>query len=99
MTRVTDGASLWLEPMTSGAPVELRLEGIDAREICSAWGPQAKKALAELVLGQQVSVKTVDRDMPGRTLGTVYLGAQNINKTLVQEGHAWSWRYKYDRGP
>jgi endonuclease YncB( thermonuclease family) len=99
VSRVTDGDSLWLEPLTAGAPVELRLEGIDAPEICQAWGPQAKQALAELVLGQQVSVKTVGRDTHGRTLGTVYLGTQNINKTLVQEGHAWSSRYKFDRGP
>ena len=99
VTRVTDGDSLWLEPLSPGAPVELRLEGIDAPEICQAWGPEAKRALAELVLGQQVSVKTVGRDTHGRTLGTVFLGTQNINKTLVQEGHAWSTRYKYDRGP
>jgi endonuclease YncB( thermonuclease family) len=99
VTRVTDGDSLWLEPLSPAAPVELRLQGIDAPEICQAWGPQAKQALAELVLGQQVSVKTVGRDTHGRTLGTVYLGTQNINKTLVQEGHAWSTRYKYDRGP
>jgi endonuclease YncB( thermonuclease family) len=99
VTHVTDGDSVWIEPATAGAPVELRLEGIDAPEICQAWGPEAKKALAELVLGQQVSVKTSGRDTHGRTLGTLFLGTQNINKTLVQEGHAWSHRYKYDRGP
>jgi endonuclease YncB( thermonuclease family) len=99
VARVTDGDSLWIEPAAPAAPVELRLQGIDAPEICQAWGPEAKQALADLVLGRQVSVKTVGRDMHGRTLGTVYLGAQNINKTLVQEGHAWSSRYKYDRGP
>jgi endonuclease YncB( thermonuclease family) len=99
VSRVTDGDSLWIEPPAPAAPVELRLEGIDAPEICQAWGPEARQALAELVLGQQVSVKTSGRDTHGRTLGTVFLGTQNINKTLVQEGHAWSMRYKYDRGP
>ena len=99
VTRVTDGDSLWVEPTAPGAPVELRLEGIDAPEICQAWGVEAKQALSELVLGQQVSVKTVGRDTHGRTLGTLYLGTQNINKLMVQEGHAWSTRYKYDRGP
>jgi endonuclease YncB( thermonuclease family) len=99
VSRVTDGDSLWIEPPAPAAPVELRLEGIDAPEICQAWGPEAKQALAELVLGQQVSVKTSGRDTHGRTLGTVFLGTQNVNKTLVQEGHAWSMRYKYDRGP
>ena len=99
VTRVTDGDSLWIELAAPGAPVELRLEGIDAPEICQAWGPEARQALADLVLDQQVSVKTVGRDTHGRTLGTLYLGTQNINKLMVQEGHAWSTRYKYDRGP
>lgn len=99
VVRIVDGDSLWLEPAAAAAPVELRLEGIDAPEICQAWGPEAKKALAELVQGKDVSVKTVGRDTYGRTLGTLYLGEQNINKLMVQEGHAWSTRYKYDRGP
>jgi len=99
VTHVTDGDSLWVEPAAPAAPVELRLEGIDAPEICQAWGPDARAALSELVLGKEVSVKTVGRDTYGRTLGTVYLGTQNINKLMVQEGHAWSTRYKYDRGP
>lgn len=99
VVRVTDGDSLWLEPVAPGAPVELRLEGIDAPEICQAWGPEARSALAEWVLGQQVRVKTVGRDTHGRTLGTVYLDARNINQRMVEEGHAWSSRFKYDRGP
>jgi micrococcal nuclease len=99
VTRVTDGDSLWLQPTEQGPPVELRLEGIDAPEICQAWGVEARQALAELVLNRSVSVKTVGRDTHGRTLGTLYLDGRNINKALVQEGHAWSTRYKYDRGP
>jgi endonuclease YncB( thermonuclease family) len=99
VTRVIDGDSLWVEPPAPAAPVELRLEGIDAPEICQAWGPEAKQALAELLLGKQVIVKTVGRDSYGRTLGTVYLDTQNINKLMVQEGHAWRTRYRYDRGP
>lgn len=99
VSRVVDGDSLWVEPAAPAAPVELRLEGIDAPEICQAWGPEAKRALADLVQGKQVSVRTVGRDTHGRTLGTLFLGEQNINKLLVQEGHAWSSRYKYDRGP
>ena len=99
VTRVIDGDSLWVEPPAPAAPVELRLEGIDAPEICQAWGPEAKQALAELVQGRQVSITTVGRDSYGRMLGTVYLDTRNINKLMVQEGHAWSTRYKYDRGP
>ena len=99
VVRVTDGDSLWIEPSPPGAPVELRLQDIDAPEICQAWGPEAKRALQDLVLNKSVRVQVSGRDVHGRTLGTVYLDTLNVNKTLVQEGHAWSHRYKYDRGP
>ena len=99
VVRIVDGDSLWLEPAAPAAPVELRLEGSDPPEGFPARGPPAAKARAGLVQGKEVSVKTVGRDTYGRTLGTLYLGEQNINKLMVQEGHAWSTRYKYDRGP
>lgn len=99
VTHVTDGDSLWLEPAAGGAPVQLRLLGIDAPESCQAWGPEATQALSERVLHRQVSVKTVGRDSYGRTLGTVYLDDMNINKLMVQEGDAWSTRTRYDHGP
>jgi len=99
VVRVTDGDSLWLEPSPPGAPVELRLQDIDAPEICQPWGPEAKRALQDLVLNKAVSVRVSGRDTHGRTLGTLYLDSLNVNKTLVQDGHAWSSRYKYDRGP
>lgn len=99
VTHVTDGDSLWLKPDGGGAPVQLRLLGIDAPESCQAWGPEATHALADWVLQRHVVVKTVGRDTYGRTLGTVYLDGRNINKAMVQEGHAWSTRTRYDRGP
>lgn len=99
VTRVVDGDSVWLAPAGGGAPVELRLVGIDAPEICQPWGPQARDALAEQVLGRQVRVKTVGRDTFERTLGTLFVDGRNVNQWLVQEGHAWSARYRYDRGP
>lgn len=99
VSRVTDGDSLWLEPVPPGAPVQLRLQGIDAPEICQAWGPQARAALSDWVLGRTVRVKTSGLDTHGRTLGTVYLDERNINQAMVEEGHAWSSRFKYDRGP
>jgi endonuclease YncB( thermonuclease family) len=99
VSRVTDGDSLWLTLASSGQPLQLRLLGIDAPEICQPWGEQAKQALAELVLGKQVTVHTQGQDTYGRTLATVFVDAVNVNKTLVQEGHAWSTRYKFDRGP
>jgi micrococcal nuclease len=99
VTRVTDGDSVWLAPVPAGAPVELRLQDIDAPEICQAWGVQARQALADLVLHKSVSVRVSGHDSYGRTLGTLFLDTLNVNKTMVQEGHAWSSRYRFDRGP
>ncbi len=99
VTRVTDGDSLWLEPSAGGAPVQLRLQDIDAPEICQPWGAEAKQALQQLVLKKAVSVRVSGRDTHGRTLGTLYLDTLNVNRSMVQEGHAWSNRYKFDRGP
>jgi endonuclease YncB( thermonuclease family) len=99
VTRVIDGDSLWLAPSAGGAPVELRLQDIDAPEICQPWGTEAKQALQELVLKKAVSVRVSGRDTHGRTLGTLYLDTLNVNRSMVQEGHAWSNRYKFDRGP
>jgi endonuclease YncB( thermonuclease family) len=97
--RVVDGDSLWLAPADGAAPIEVRLKGIDAPEICQAHGTTAKAALEELVAGQAVRARLEGRDTHGRQLGTVFVGERNINRVLVQEGHAWSARYKWDRGP
>lgn len=98
--RVTDGDSLWLRPADGKAPVEVRLAGIDAPEICQEGGPAARDFLAELVLNKAVRLElSATRDAHGRTLGTVHLGELVVNRRLVEEGQAWSQRYKWDRGP
>lgn len=97
--RVIDGDSLWLVPAAGGAPIELRLQGIDAPEICQAHGAEAKAALQELVANRTVRVRVDGRDVHDRQLGTVFVGERNVNRLMVQEGHAWSMRYKWDRGP
>ena len=38
VTHVTDGDSLWVRPASGGAPRQIRLQGIDAPEICQAFG-------------------------------------------------------------
>lgn len=98
VTRVVDGDSLWLTP-AAGPPLEVRLVGIDAPEGCQAGGPESRRALEELVLRRTVSVRSEGRDDFGRTLGTVMLEGVNINQRLVEEGQAWSYRFKWDQGP
>jgi hypothetical protein len=99
VTKVTDGDSLWLQPSVQGPAVEVRLVGIDAPEICQAWGTQARDALKTLVEGKQVTLRVAGLDEYRRTLGTLVFDGLNVNTRLVEEGHAWSIRTKWDRGP
>lgn len=99
VTKVTDGDSLWLQPSVQGPALEVRLVGIDAPEICQAWGTQARDALKALVEGRQVTLQVTGLDDYRRTLGTLVIDGLKVNTRLVEEGHAWSIRTKWDRGP
>lgn len=98
VTHVTDGDTLWVRP-EGGAPVKVRLQGIDAPERCQAWGPQSREALAARVLRRQVAVRTRAQDDYHRTIGTVELDGHDVAAWLVREGHAWSQRYRKSLGP
>ncbi len=102
VTKVIDGDSLIVERSVKdgkSVPIEVRLEGIDAPEGCQAGGPEAREALRAFVDGKRVSLEVKGKDSYGRTLATLRVGALNINERLVAEGHAWSTRFKWDKGP
>ena len=103
VARVIDGDSLWVQPAAGGAPIEVRLLGIDAPEICQEGGREARAFLTELVAGGAVQLRvprgSAGRDEYGRTLARLRVGEVDVNRRLVEEGHAWSQRYKWDRGP
>ena len=98
VTRVTDGDSLWIE-VGRKPPLEVRLRDIDAPEICQDGGDDARRALADLALGQRVVLRSDGVDRYGRTLGAVSVGGVDVATRLVEEGHAWSIRTRWDRGP
>ena len=98
VSKVTDGDSLWLTPPGQPA-IEVRLRDIDAPEICQPWGAEARQALVELALNQPASLTTSGRDVHGRMLGVVKVGAVDLGRRMVEEGHAWSARTRWDLGP
>ena len=98
INRVTDGDSLWLQP-AGKAPIEVRLRDIDAPEMCQAYGTDAKKALEQIALGKTATLTTGTLQLNQPSAGIVTVDGQSISKWMVAEGHAWSTRYKYDRGP
>jgi endonuclease YncB( thermonuclease family) len=88
-----------VRPATGGAPVTVRLEGIDAPEICQPHGPQSREALASRLLRQPVTVNTQRRDDYDRLLGRVQLHGDDAGAWMVERGHAWSYRHRGDAGP
>jgi micrococcal nuclease len=98
VTRVIDGDTLVVQ-VANQAPLTVRIRDIDAPEICQAHGPEAKQALEEYALGKTVQLTTHARDSHGRTIGTLVADGQSLGTRMVQEGHAWSVRVKWDNGP
>jgi micrococcal nuclease len=101
VTRVVDGDTLWV--MTAdpnAAPLVVRLEGIDAPERCQSGGPEAADAMTKIALGRQVVLQVKARDSHGRLVARALRdGEFDLGDRLVRDGHAWSARYRYDRGP
>ena len=99
VSRVVDGDTLWVKTAADAEPAVVRIEGIDAPESCQPGGSEATQALTKLALNRTVTVKIAARDDYGRTVGKVYDGTLDVGDRMVRDGHAWSIRYKYDRGP
>ena len=99
VTYVVDGDSVWVRPLQGGKPVRIRLDGIDAPEICQSGGDTARNALRRRVLGRQVVVEGKSRDDYGRLLARTMLDGDDVGARMVKDGHAWSYRYRGSAGP
>lgn len=99
VTHVTDGDTVWVRLRSGGAPLQVRVQGIDAPEICQPWGPQARDALARRVLHRQVQLQTRGRDAYDRLLARVHASGQDVGGWLVASGLAWSPGFRGRAGP
>ena len=99
VTHVTDGDSLWVRPVSGGAAHEVRLQDIDAPEICQPFGDQSRDALAARVLHRPVTVTSRARDSYQRVLARVSLGGEDVGGWMVGRGYAWSYGYRGKAGP
>jgi len=76
--------------------IRVRLYGINTPETRTKnkeekqKGLKAKERLKELIEGKIVTIKTQkdDTEKFGRYLGIIFLNNNNINETLISEGHA-----------
>lgn len=99
VSQVIDGDTVWVRPDGGGPPRPVRIQGIDAPEICQPFGRKAREALAGQVRHRRVTVTTEGRDGHDRTLGTLHLQGRDVGEWMVSGGYAWSYRFKGDAGP
>lgn len=95
--RVVDGDTYIL---ATGEKV--RMIGIDAPEMSTYFGNDAKKHLKELIQGKTVRIKADvmnrDKDRYGRLLRYTYLNNQDINQKMVCDGYAIAYtRFKFNK--
>ncbi|WP_168173544.1 thermonuclease family protein [Polaromonas sp. A23] len=99
MTHVTDGDTFWVRLAGGGKPVPVRIDGIDAPEICQAGGQAARAALASRVARRTVTLAVRRHDDYGRAVASVRVGGEDIAGWMVGQGHAWSYHYGREGGP
>lgn len=109
VTRVSDGDTLWIETQISSSQNgmaktkqtvtrKVRIEGIDAPEICQTYGKTAQAALQQKVLHKAVVVDTRSKDDYGRDIAKLKLNNEDIGAWLVSNGHAWSYHSRRNNG-
>lgn len=99
VTRVVDGDTVWVQTSASKPLLKVRIQGIDAPEICQKGGLQAQEALQNRVLRQSVTVTSGAQDGYGRTVGKLYWQGQDMGRWLVANGHAWVYSFHHQKGP
>ncbi len=99
VSHVSDGDTLWVQPDGGGAPRKIRLDGIDAPELCQPGGVASRQALEQAALNRRVEVRVRRHDDYGRELARVQVGHQDLGAQMVREGQAWSYRWRRNPGP
>lgn len=99
VSRVFDGDTVWVQPLEGGRYRKLRIDGIDAPEICQAGGTASRDALAARVLNQVVAVRVRHHDDYGRGLARLMHQGDDVAAWMVAQGQAWSYRWRRSLGP
>jgi endonuclease YncB( thermonuclease family) len=100
VTWVVDGDTVRVRPLVGNLrPVAVRLNGIDAPEICQKGGVAARDALQRQLKGQRVRVHSEAHDRYGRVLGRLDVDGQDPAARLVSLGWAWAYEYRTGHGP
>ena len=89
--KVVDGDTIVFQG--SGTKTQrVRLADIDTPELDQPWGEEAKAALKGWAENRRAEIRIVDTDRYGRSVATLWIDGENINRRLVAQGHAWVYR-------
>ena len=87
---IADGDTLTVYDGTQ--EIRVRLADIDAPEKGQPFGTAARKHLSTLCYATHASIRVVDVDHYGRTIGRVTCGRHYANAEMVRTGLAWVYR-------
>jgi len=94
--KVTDGDTITILNADL-KQIKIRLHGIDTPEEKQDFGTRAKQFTSTLAFGKTVSVKVLNKDRYGRSVGMVFLpDGRSLNKELLRAGLAWHFK-QYDK--
>ena len=96
---VMDGDTVLLVREGQHEPVKLRLEGIDAPEVCQPGGVPSRDALIHLALRKSVQVLDHGQDSYGRQIGRLSVDGVDLGAEMVRSGMAWAYRFRTGKGP
>jgi endonuclease YncB( thermonuclease family) len=99
VSHITDGDTVWVRPSDGGPPKQVRIEGVDAPEICQAFGTESREALSRRLLRKRVTVVADGEDDYHRIVAHLRLGRADVGRWMVSHGYAWSYRFRRDPGP
>lgn len=93
---IADGDTFTM--LVNNEQIRIRLHGIDCPEKGQNFSNVAKEFLAGYVFEKVVTVKEMDVDRYGRTIGMVTIDGVNVNERLLEAGLAWHYK-NYDKNP
>jgi micrococcal nuclease len=80
----------------SNEQIKVRLDAIDTPETMQPYGQAAKKALSDMVFGEEVVIYPKTKDKYGRTVGHVVVGKKAVNLAMLAQGMTWHY-VKYEK--
>ena len=91
VVKVYDGDSIHVVD-ESGHKNKVRVIGIDAPERKQEFGMEARDILADLILGQMVTVRYEHIDTYDRVLGLIFFDGIEVNQWMIEQGAAWYYK-------